>query len=225
MSTRHLLTLAFAAGAALAGPALADPLIPWSNPSGSAISFDWSNGGSDTGLFGSPIVVGDTFRFFPAAFRAQATSGGADIKYDRLEVTLLAKPGFNFTEIRITERGDYGIVGAGGQVSVSGTMFLNDLDLPRTKTGDLVTSPGSPITSGTGSWTGDAAVDVTTDVPKWTRLKLILNNNLVAIAGPSGVAFIEKKVGDLAVDIDILPAPGSLALLGLAALSGSRRRR
>lgn len=225
MNTRSMLTLALIAGSALGSAALADPLVPWSNPTGTAMSFSWSGGGSDTGLFGSPTIVGDTFRFFPAAFRAQATSGGADIKYDRLEVTLEALPGFNFTEIRITERGDYGIVGAGGQVSVSGTMFLNDLVLPRTKTGDLATTPGSPITSGAGAWQGAAAVDVSGDVPKWTKLKLILNNNLIAIAGPSGVAFIEKKVGDLAVDIEILPAPGSLALLGLAGLATARRRR
>lgn len=223
MHTRTI--LAFSVLAAVGAAASADPLIPWSNPSGSALNFDWSNGGSDTGLFGSPTVVGDTFRFFPAGFRAQATSGGADIKYDRLEVTLLAKPGFNFTEIRIVERGDYGIVGAGGQVSVSGTMFLNDLSLPRTKSGDLVTTPGSPIMSGSGAWSGAAAVDVSGDIPKWTQLKLILNNNLVAIAGPGGVAFIEKKIGDLAVDIEILPAPGPLALLGLAGLATARRRR
>jgi uncharacterized protein (TIGR03382 family) len=54
---------------------------------------------------------------------------------------------------------------------------------------------------------------------------VVLNNNLVAISTPNGVAFIEKKVVGTGIIIEIIPTPGALALLGLAGLVTLRRRR
>ena len=46
--------------------------VPWSQPSGSTASFDYSNGQSDNGLFGSPTVAGTTFIFTPSNFKRRA---------------------------------------------------------------------------------------------------------------------------------------------------------
>lgn len=198
--------------------------VPWTNASGTAAYFDWSNGGSDTGLFGSPLLVGgDTFVFFPSGFRAQATNGGTASTYDRLQFEVEAHAGFSFTDIRVVEYGDYGVVGAGGQVSAGGTLFVTDLIGGGTLTNDIVTNPGSPIFSGLGNWQGDAAVNFAPSSP--TRLRVTLNNNLVAIAGANGIAYIEKKVFGSAVGITIVPTPGSMAMIVVGGLVATRRRR
>ncbi len=211
-----------AAIAAFAGSAQA--FVPWSNPTGTAGFFDWSGGGSDFGLFGSPVVVGgDTFVFFPSAFRAESVGGGSTITYDRLEFEVTAHANFSFSDIRITEYGDYGIVGS-GSVEAGGTLFVTDLSGGGgTLTDNLVTSPASPITSGIGNWSGTAGVDSSA----WgsTRMRVVMNNNLVAISIGNSVVWIEKKVSGSAVSVQIVPTPGSLALLGLGGLAAVRRRR
>jgi uncharacterized protein (TIGR03382 family) len=210
------------AGLAVASQAMA--FIPWVNANGSASYFSWQNGGSDTGLFGSPTLVGgDTFVFFPSNFRAESINGVAGSAYDRLEFEVIAHAGFSFTDIRVTEFGDYGIVGT-GSVTAAGTLFVTNLDTAQIEMNDLVTTPASPITSGFGNWQGNALVDVASQ--NATRLRIVLNNNLVAITAADGsVAFIEKKVFGSAVGIQIIPSPGSLGLMGLGLMVASRRRR
>lgn len=207
---------------AIAGSAQA--FDPWSNPSGTASFFDWSNGGSDTGLFGSPVLVGgDTFVFFPSNFRAESIGGGSNIAYDRLQFEVEAHAGFSFSDIRITEYGDYGIIGS-GSVEAGGTLFVTDISGGGgTLTDNLLSSPGSPITSGIGNWSGTAAVDTS----GWgsTHMRVTMNNNLIAISIGNSVVWIQKKVQGSAVGVQIIPTPGSLALIGLGGLAAVRRRR
>ncbi|MCD4830799.1 MAG: PEP-CTERM sorting domain-containing protein [Anaerohalosphaeraceae bacterium] len=195
----------------LAAPAQA--IIYWSNKDGSADSFDWSNGGSDNGLFGDPNVAGNTFIFFPSNFRAESVNGVADIVSDRMEVTLTAKPGSAITGIRITEYGDYGILSQ-GLVSASGTMFLTNLSEFEVRHSDFNSDPASPISSGFGSWSAEVAVDNI----EWSQLKLVLDNNLMAISMPGSVAFIEKKIMGSAVSVEIIPEPATMVLLGIGSL-------
>jgi len=207
--------------AAAAGSAQA--FVPWANDTGTASFFDWSNGGSDTGLFGSPVLVGgDTFVFFPSNFRAESIGGGSTTTYDRLQFEVEAHAGFSFSDIRITEYGDYGIIGQ-GSVEAGGTLFVTDLVGGGTATNNLVTTPGSPITSGIGNWSGTAGIDASA----WgsTHLRVTMNNNLIAISLGNSVVWIQKKVQGSAVGVQIVPTPGSLALLGLGGLAAVRRRR
>ncbi len=191
----------------------AEAVIYWANASGSAGSFDWSNGGSDNGLFGDPVVSGNTFIFTPSNFRAESVNGVAAIVSDRMEVTITAKPGSVITGIRITEYGDYGILSQ-GMVSVSGTMFLTNLNEFEVRYSDFGSNPASPISSGIGSWDAEVAVDSF----EWPRLKLVLDNNLMAISSPGSVTFIEKKVMGSAVSVEIIPEPATIAILTLGAL-------
>jgi uncharacterized protein (TIGR03382 family) len=227
---RTLAMIASGVGAlAVAGHASA--FVTWTNTNGSTADFDWVGGGSDNGLFGDPTVIGNTFVFFPSMFRAESIDGASDQVIDRLEVELIAKGAFNFTDVVISEFGDFGIVGI-GSVTVTGGLFVTDLEnlnpnfTPRVATDSLVSLPGSPITSGTGNWTASAGVDLANwdGGPIWTRIKVVLNNVLIATTdGPGSTAFIEKKVGG--ISIEIIPTPGAMPLFAFAGLAAIRRRR
>jgi hypothetical protein len=202
-------------------------LIYWTNSSGSATLFDWSNGGSDKGLFGDPCLVGgDTLMFFPSNFRAESVNGVAAIKSDRLTVELIAHENYQIKGIRLTEYGDYGIL-TEGKVSVSGTMFLANLDAYAVRWGNFTSNPVSPISSGQGSWT--AAVEVN-DI-NWSRVKLVLNNNLMAVSSAGSESFIEKKVFGSAVAIELItegpetPEPATIAVLSFGGLLLRLRRK
>lgn len=211
--------LALAGSVAMIGSAQA--FVPWSNTNGVATNFDWFGGGSDHGLFGSPVLVGgDTFVFFPNNFRAQTVNGGADIKADRLTVELLAHLGQRFDRISITEFGDYGIGGAGSSVQASMALFLTDLNNFRV---EHTNQTYSNNVAGLGNWSLGATIDLNVHGPDWNHLQLVLDNNLIAISGgPGGFAFIEKKVQGIIIRV---PAPGSMALIGLGGLAVIRRRR
>lgn len=212
---------AFAGAIALVGSASA--FTPWSNPTGNASFFSWSGGGSDTGLFGSPVLVGgDTFVFFPSGFRAESVNGSAGAAYDRLEFQVDAFAGFSFSDIRITEYGDYGVIGT-GEVSAGGTLFVTNLGNANVFTDNLLTNPASPITSGIGNWSGTAGVNVGAEHA--TSLRIVLNNNLVAITDGTSIAWIEKKVFGSAVGIQIIPTPGTIGLAFAGLVAMARRRR
>ena len=226
MKLNHMNTLAgLAALAASAGSALA--FVPWDQPNGASGNFSWANGGSREGRFGNPVLVnGNTFVFFPSNFRAQSVGGGANVVGDRLEFDLFANVGFAISGIRISEFGDYGIVGAGGSVSASGGLFVTNLNTGSVVSDQIVTTPGSPITGeGFGNWNGTAGVDVSNQQPAWTRIHVVVDNDLIAISGAGGVAFIEKKVFGSGVSITIVPTPGSMALLAAGSVLAFRRRR
>lgn len=203
----------------------AQAFVPWSNPNGSGNFFDWANGGSDNGLYGDPTLVnGDTFVFFPQQFRAESSDGVSDVINDRLQFELIAHTNFMFTGIEINEFGDYGVFNE-GQVSAEASLFVTDLNLFRVEQDNMVTTPPSPITSGAGDWTGHAFADLTKDPPEWTRIMVVLDNNLVAISVPGSSTYIEKKVLGGGVYIRIIPAPGTLGIATLGLLALSRRRR
>jgi uncharacterized protein (TIGR03382 family) len=226
MKLNSIYTLAgLAAVAASAGSALA--FVPWDQPNGAGSNFTWANGGSREGRFGNPVLVnGNTFVFFPSNFRAQSVNGSASVVGDRLEFDLFANAGFLISGIRISEFGDYGIVGEGGQVSASGGLFVTNLNTGATLDDEIVTNPGSPIQGeGFGNWNGEAGVDLSGQNPGWTRIHVVVDNDLVAISGAGGVAFIEKKVFGSGVSITIVPTPGSMALLAAGSVLAFRRRR
>jgi len=209
--------VAFAAGA--------NAQVPWDNPSGSAGFFDWANGQNQTGLFGSPIIVGgDTFVFFPNAFEASATDGATTMTSDTFEVDLIASKGFRFTGIRIQELGTFA-VSDGGSSDATGMVQIEDLASERFVESALVTDPVLPATSGAGEWTGIAEVGLTGVVP-FTLIHVSYSNDLLAISTPGGTSFIGLDVVGAPVAVTIVPAPAGLALLlGLGAPGLIRRRR
>lgn len=226
MNRKNGFGVAFSVAVISVSAGTAAAFVPWSNPNGVAATFTWSGGGSDTGLFGSPILIGNnTFLFTPSGFRADAGPGQADIAYDRLQFDLHGIGNFRFTNIQILEFGDYGIFN-GGQVAATMALFVADLDNGAIKGEVGVMNPVMPIISAgfdAGLWDGDASADLTTGGFQGANIRIVLNNNLIAISGPHGVTFIEKKFTE-GIIIKI-PSSGSLALLGLGGLVAARRRR
>lgn len=214
---------------ALAGQASA--FVFWSVPDGSTANFDFVGGGSDFGLFGDPVIVGNTFKFTPQAFRAISNNGNADAVSDRLEVTLIAHVGKEFTGIRVRELGDYSILGSGA-VFASGLLLVSDINPNGQTHGDPVTdaldtNPAMPLVASntSGLWTGEAFIDLSALPPEWVYIKLVLQNNLQAVSAAGSSALIQKKSTDVGIEIEIIPAPAGLGLLGIGGLIAARRRR
>lgn len=204
--------------------------VAWADPNGSGDGFTFTDGGSDHGLFGTPVVSGNRFFFHPVAFKAHdhdGTDGVSADASDRLFVTIEAAPGDMITGIGIEEWGDYHIV-VGGEVNVFGTLFLTKIEGPAdVKDSQLVPDPAVPITTvGNGTWTAETFIDLSGGPGPWTKLILSLDNDLVANATGAGAnAKIQKKVITSGVIITVIPEPATLAMLGLGALALLRRGR
>ena len=206
---------------ASASAAFAAP-VPWSNANGSAISFDWSNGHSDDGLFGSPALVGDKFVFFPSAFKAASANGTGHQLSDRLQFTLLIKPNYILQQIVLNEEGNYSILGAGA-VHVSGGLWAKNLSGPGLINAQL-NAPGMPTfvppNDPSAPWSATTSVLPT----GWTEVEVVFNNILQAITSGGSVSDIEKTVIEASIVTTLIPEPGSLGLLlGGAALLLRRR--
>lgn len=210
--------------AAVAGSASA--FVPWSNPNGNGAWFSWSGGGSDNGYWGSPVVINSgTFIFFPNNFRADTgVSGSPATKADRLQFTLTAFVGYNFSNVDIQEFGDYGIDPGTGSVTANMGMFVTDDvnsgpgGFPRVASDNQTFTTSTP---GFGNWNVNGGVALNGQ-PLWQTITIVVDNNLIAIHGPNGTSFIEKKVGGIIIHV---PTPGTLALAGAGSLVAVRRRR
>lgn len=215
------MNLVIASMGLLTAAGTAQAFVPWANPNGVGAFFTWSGGGSDNGLFGSPLLTngGQSFVFFPSNFRAQSTNGGAAQVSDRMTVTLEAFQGFTFDQIHIQEFGDYGVVN-GGRVVANMGMFVTDLNTFRVATDNATFDTSA---NALANWNLQASTILSSWVPPANKIQIVLNNNLIAISnGQGSVAFIEKKVAGIIITV---PTPGSLALMGLGGLVAMRRRR
>ena len=201
----------------------AEATIMWGNQSGSADYFDWINGQSIHGLFGDPqLVGGNTFLFFPSNFRAESSNGVPDTVSDRLEFELVAHSGYNFSGINITEYGDYGVFGT-GYVQAHGNLSVENMITSEALSDILVSNPVSPIISGQGDFSAEASIAINS--PSWTHLRVILENNMIAISSPGSTSFIEKKILGNAIALEIVPEPASIAILSMGTLLLFRFRK
>jgi len=222
--------LALMVAGTLGGAVQAAP-IPWSNSSGMSSTLMWSNGQSDNGLFGDPVIVdndpsspGTHFIFFPNNFKAVSSNGIAANTSDRLSVTLMVKSAdAKFLSFDVKELGDYSILGT-GSVSATGALFVTNLNSPfGTASDTLHTNPPMPVTTVTaasGNWEGNESVPGN----GWTKVQLVLNNVLQATSGPNSTSQIEKKVVPIDIRI-IVPEPTTAGLLLMTGGMFLARRR
>ena len=218
------------------GASMSSAGVAWTNPSGTNSSVSWSMGQSDNGLFGSPVVSGGSFQFFPSNFKAASQNGAADQTSDRLSFRLAAAPGQTLQQIVITELGDFSINGI-GNVNAFGTLYVTKLDNPGF--GLVVADPllvsykdanGNPVAPvnlvpavTNGNWNGTFTANLPVGT---TEVMIVLNNILSTTTGPNSTALIQKKVVGSEVQIDVvLPEPASMSLIALGAGGFLLKRR
>ncbi len=200
---------------------------PWVSPSGAGDGFTYANGQDIKGLFGSPDVYGNTFYFTNANFHVQASNGGHATQSDVASFDIMVNPGLFFSTMTVQAFGSYSIVGEGSSVNLDSAIGLKEnTGLERTWSGPLNTTPGFPITSGSGTWNGNALVDVTWVFPTPAdSMHVELSCLIDAIAGAGGSSEINVQYEDLVISFGLIPEPASLLLLGLGGLGLLCRRR
>ncbi len=196
--------------------------ILWSNPAGSADLFDFSRGSGDSGLYGSPSLIGgNTLTFFPSQFRAESINAAASSIADGIEFELNAHSGYSLGNISIKLQGDYGLLGT-GQLDVSTALQIQNLNTSEIINGTVTTSTALPITSGVGAW--QSTIYAETGGGNWTNGKITLDSSLLAGSFPGSVSFIQGKVLSSAIEMQVIPEPATMALLGIGAIVLIRKK-
>lgn len=173
-----------------------------------------SSGTDSVPLYGQPTVTGDTLRFSPTeAFFAEAGPYG-NTTDGKLELHLQAADGYEISAIRVTEGGDYSVIGPGTAVA-AGSIGANDVMVPLD---GLVLVLGDVIDSDVWSSGGELVLADPTEM-----VDIVIDNTLQAATGEAGAAFIIKKI--FILEVVTVPEPSSLLLLAsdTAALAARRR--
>ena len=137
--------------------------------------------------------------------------------------------GFWFTDFAVFEQGDYQLVGDGASASVSGTFTV---DSNTSVYSDSVNFGPGPLTvqNALTQWNSDALLSLGY-TPGWdgdTDVDLSVWNESIAETLALGEeAFVQKKIGGVAIEISVVPIPAAVWLFGsgLVALFGWRSRR
>lgn len=224
-----LIRASVVAAMAVGSAVMAD--VPWGNgmASGNASFFSWANGqDTNSNLFGTPTLVGDTFYFFPSNFVATSVDGVPGMATDTLSFDVIVHPNFKIDGIAIQEFGDYSINGQ-GSVDVQGVLNVSDAPHGALAPANMLFNPTFPAASGVNqNWSGGTAFDLTNfegGVP-FQVIHISITNTLVAIsAGPGHSAVVRKTIVGDTMAITVLPEPGVLALVAMSGLLASRRRR
>lgn len=191
------------------------------------------------GLYGQPILSGDSLIFTPTSFKAQSTNGQGIVQTSStINVKVYANANYNLSVFNLTELGDYSLIGSDAQVAVGGQIRLFDLANPPPPAANQLTDPITAtalltVTTTlanyqTTNWQANAAIAVPTN---WSNgVNLTIENILLASTTQLGsAAFVEKKfVGNSVV---ITPVPeaetyammlAGLGLVGFMARRGAR---
>lgn len=211
--------------------------------------FDLTYDDTKLGLFGAPMLTGDTISFTFNNFLAQSLNGAgfATTNSTITGMVIDAKNGFGFGDLLLAEFGDYTLTGALSSVRVQGQLRAFDFANPiYTQTAaDLVVNPATPIGVIDGAnhnWQASSLIDNTTPVTPvfgradngWLvtadKVGLTIENRLSAFTSPGAqfaqLAFIEKKFTGVAITVMPVPEPSALAaLLGGFGLVGWARAR
>jgi hypothetical protein len=206
------------------------------------------------GLHGTPTLLNNVISFTPTTFIAQVSGVlQAQTTSSTLNLRLVARPGFDFGNITLQERGDFFLDGTNAQVLAQGQIRAYNLATPlqeysnniisSTATGPAIgtllsaIAPGSAYHNGIGyNWIGQAAINVAgTNLAPADTINFTLENILRARTGslaPGEVfppqAFIEKKFAGVSIVVTPIPEPSELALmlagLGLVGVLARRRK-
>ncbi len=191
-----------------------------------------------TGLFGAPVVSGDSFYFTPTNFMADSFNGaGIDSTSATFNVAVTANPGYLISGVQFSEDGDYYKLGGGSAVAVGGKLIVRDLYAPFVPTISSIaaTAPLNVTTSfetfETTNWSAMSNVATPAAWGPVSGVNVTLQNILLANTSiPGGAAFIDKKLAGLTITgSSPSPVPESnlytMLLAGLGLVGFITRRR
>lgn len=189
------------------------------------------------GLYGTPILSGDSLVFTPINFKAQSTNGQGIVQTSStINVQVYANANYSFSAFNLTELGDYSLIGSDAQVAVGGQIRLFDLTNPPPPAANQLTDPitvTAPLTVATSianyqttNWQANAAIGVPTN---WSNgVNLTIENILLASTTQVGsAAFVEKKFVGNSVVLTPVPEAETYAMMlaGLGLVGFMARRR
>jgi len=226
-----------APGAKAFVPWVADAGLGTAGPNGNNSVLAWQGGGSDNGLFGSPVVTADTFFFIANHnFEAESFGGNQVTASDTMRVRVHALGGRTFTEVIFVSSGDYTLFGNDAAVNINGQMTISDVNSSASATSPFhATSTshggfpqfGNDIDAIQDTWSGSALINFSSSsLGSLTDIDLVFSNSLIAITLPGETAVIATLPNTQgSFSLQIVPAPGAMltGLLGLGLLA--RRRR
>jgi hypothetical protein len=197
------------------------------------IDVEESSGTDAVPLFGPPTPFAIGLDHNPTNFTASSTNGGADLTDGQYNFTVDSV--VPITNLSVSERGDYTLVGAGGaltNVSAGAVLFatvteINGLAVAPINLAPVNASVAFNVAANAGivqPWSLGLGLNV--GVAGATRIDVVINNALTASSQPGGIAFIAKK--DFIVEVGAVPEPTSLGLascvLGALGLVARRKR-
>lgn len=194
---------------------------PWTTPAGSQTHFDYNNGQTTTGQFGTGNSTGSGFFFTPVNFVASGTP--LDTQSDTISVILNAKPNQMFTSISSSILGDYSLFGVAG-AGATGTLTVTNLDTSTALSSPLTFNglPAFTQSSLDGGWDGATALALPAG---WTNIKVELNASLQADGSDGGVALIQAKDGEIGVQTAEVPLPAAALVAPVLGYIGWRAKR
>ncbi len=189
--------------------------IPYGDFAGDHVNFfgvTETHGQTGVAFFGVPSVAGDSLSTQNANFSLLGEDGDFLFLESRLTMEVRAHPGEMINSVTISESGSFAAIGADAVSSVVALAWVDAGGGLLSETFDR-THNGS----GSGTWNGS----MTFSFAPATSVLITLDNQLFVSSEIDGMASINKA--PLSIDIGIVPAPGTLAILGLGTL-GMRRR-
>lgn len=247
MATTIVATLAMTMIAAGTAEAIPSDIV-YGNFSGDTV--DYINVTEDSqGLYGTPIITGDTLTFSPVSFEAFSQDGGITHVDGTLSFILDAKSGFTIDEFQIAETGAFSLLGAGTDVTMVQVKVAVGINILEINDAPVVPGTVNPFVVDIvlasfdldndgpvflAPWSGVAQFDLVALANQHagvigggiTKVGITINNGMLAISEDGTLAYIDKKAIN-GVTITT-PEPDTLALAmlgGTMVLYGRFRRR
>lgn len=183
-------------------------------------------------LYGAPLVVDNRLLFNPLTFTSFANDGDADVTSGTLSVRIEAGEASFLEVIRITETGDFTMLGTGTDATsatINGLAVATDIDpgVGDTLTSPLAVTPDAPYFLPVDGDFGEfeAVTEIDLSGLGIRAVILNLNNNLQTTSEEGTSSFIQKKTVEIEVEDIPIPEPTTAMLLAVAAVGIVRRRR
>lgn len=182
------------------------------------------------GLFGPASLSGDTLYFNPTEFQAESLNGsGLALTNSTMNIEVTAHDGWSFSDISLSERGDYLLLGGSSTADVGGQVRVFDVANPLSDMSASIqtTAPLDHTGLPTSNWEAGASVDLSAWDGAQTVNVTVQNLLLASSNGSSAAAFVDKKFVGLTAGVAPVPEARTYAMMlaGMGLVGWKVRRR